>query len=345
MLKFIRYTLLGLISFTFLGCAGGSMGQFAQPKNELPNWYLNPKTSNAAYYYGVAEGSSKKEAKINALNQIAAEISVSVSSSIDISKTSKNNVYSKEVESKTKASIEKIKFTGIEIIENAYNNGKFYTYLKVNRDILFNSQKKALDNDYESTISMWKHMQKNGVFELFKNGSKLNSNLDKIFIQLPKLKAINDNFNQDKYLTELVSIKNKARDMQSNAVVYVQNNKGSQGYQSVIKKYLSSFGMNLISNKSDVSNKKNLIIVDLTKKSQPKKVKTTDPRLKGASFADVVITIKTKNYKNKIIAQNRIKVINISKSGYNAASVKTAKFEREIKKQGIMNILLGETSN
>ncbi len=341
---FFKYTFLLVLSLIFIGCAAGSKNQVSQPESTLPSWYINPKTSDSLFYYAVSEGASKDEAKLNALSQVSSEISVSISSSLDIQKISKNDFYQKEIKQNTKSSTDKIKFTGVEIVSNAYFNGMFYTYVKVNRDILFKAQKRSFDIKYKQLLTSWNDVEENGAFALFRNNSDLKKNIAKTFLQLSQLKAISNKFNQTTYTNKLIDIDNKLTQLKSNAVVYVTNSKSSQ-YQNVLKKYISNYGMTLVDNPSKVKNKKNVISIKVTKQAKSKRVKSTDPRLKGASFAEVVVTITTKNYKNKIVAQNRIKVINISKEGYNAAVIKTSKFEREIKKKGILNILLGKTSN
>jgi hypothetical protein len=98
--------------------------------------------------------------------------------------------------------------------------------------------------------------------------------------------------------------------------------------------------MTLVSSPSIVKNKMNLLKLHVSKTAKKENIKTTDPRLKGASFAKVVVTLDTKDYTNKTLANNRIEVINISKEGYRAAVLKTKKFEREIKRRGILKILL-----
>ena len=80
-------------------------------------------------------------------------------------------------------------------------------------------------------------------------------------------------------------------------------------------------------------------------KAKKKKVKTTNPRLRGASFADVKIILTSLNANNKILSKNIVNVVNISKEGYNAAKIKTQKFEKQIKKVGILNILSKSTKN
>lgn len=344
MKQIIKYCLVLLLPLFFTACAGGALGQPSVAKNqELPSWYLNTPPSNNNFYHGVGSGATKEEAKINALNNIASVISVSISSNMEISKKTTTSSYEKEVESNTKASVDKIKFTGVSIIENAQQDGKIYTYLKVNRAVLFDAQKTKVDNDYNKLLGTWKNIQKEGVFSLIQNSDQLNKDIVEVSANLPILKAINNSFDNTKYDNTLLDIKNKATDLKSNALVYVNFKNDVKPYAEIVKQYISSIDLNIVET-ANVKNRNNLLIIDVSMVSKSKKVKTSDPRLRGASFADVTITLKTLNSNHKVLAQNLIKVLNISKEGYKDAVNKTQKFEREIKQQGILNILLKKTS-
>ena len=345
-IKMFKQTIFILIATFFVACGGATPA--AKPASAtLPSWYLNPQQSDSSTYYAVGEGANKNEAKLNALNTIAGEISTSVSSSIDSSSSSNTTdageVVSKQVKIDLKSSVEKIKFTSAKVIENSFSNGTFYSYVSVDRTTLFNALNKEFEVKYNKAASLWSHMEKHGVFEVFKSGKKLNSLIAKAMPQLSILKAVNSDFDQATYTANLETIQNNAREMQARAVVYVKD-MGATPYAELVKKYISAANLNLISSRAQASDPSNLLVVEVSYDAKPKNVKSSDPRLRGASFADVKITIATKNANGKTVAQNIISVLNISKEGYNDAALKTAKFERELSKKGILNILV-ENSN
>jgi len=331
-----------IVALTILGCGGVT----PKPKqtSSMPSWYLNELPSTSSYYYGVGEGSSKEEAKANALSNIAASISLVVSSSIEVSATDSSDAgYSQESKSNVKSTTEKIKFTGVRVIKNAFVNDKFYTSVSVDRDILFNTQKKILDNDYKKALNLWNQMQTQGTFAVLKNSKKLESLINTILLQptLAILKSINPEFNATKYRDDIISIKTKLTDAKSHILVYIKStSKLSEHYKNIVEKYISAYGLTLVKTKNQVRDKKNLLIIEVSTKAKKKTVKSSDPRLRGASFAAVTVVLTTKNSKNKIVAQNRVNVTNISKDGLAEAKIKTKKFEREIKRKGILNILL-----
>ncbi|WP_373071388.1 LPP20 family lipoprotein [Sulfurimonas sp.] len=327
-----------VLSFVFFmsGCGGAS----GPSTSELPKWFLNPPASNPVFYYGVGEGDSVDAAKANALAQIGGTISTSVSSDLEINTNVTNDVINENIKSQTKSSIEKIKFTGAEVVENAQSGGKIYTLVKVDRGVLFSAQKSEMDISYNKMNSLYESSKNGNVLDLMKNTTSIHQLANNVSVKLPILKAISSDFNKAKYEKEILDIFSTTRDAKRKAMVYVSYDKNAKGEAAVVKNHISSYGMTLVSNPSSVKTKKNLLKLHVSKTAKKENVKTNDPRLKGASFARVVVTLDTKDYANKTLANNRIEVINISKDGYNAAVAKTKKFEREIDRRGILKILL-----
>ena len=334
MLKIAFNTLILLSIYGLSGCGGAGPSVSVVPK-----WFLNPPAENPTFYYGVGEGNSLDAAKANALAQVGGAISVNVSSNMEINTNVSNDVVNENIASQTKSSIENIKFSGVRVVENSMDNGKFYTLVRVDRGVLFSAQKNEMDVSYKKMNSLFDSAKRSNVLELIKNTQKINTLANKVSVKLPILKAVNPEFNKVKFDKDVLTILSTTRDAKKKAMVYVTY-KDSKGYADVVKNYISSYGMTLVDNPSKVKNKKNLLKLNISKTAKKENIKTSDPRLKGASFAKVVITLNTKDNSNKTVANNRIEVINISKDGYKAAVVKTKKFEREIKKRGILKILL-----
>lgn len=321
------------------GCMGGSakLGLSSNNSGE-PSWYLNSKKSDNQYYYGVGEGSTKAEAKTEALRQIASEISVGISSSMEVNKNTSNGSYSKSVKQNTKATVKQIEFTNVEIIENVQQNNKIYTSLKVSKSRLFQAQKTILDKKFTTLNSIWSTIVDGGTFVLLKKDTTLNKSLKDVASALSILKAIDGNFDDKKYQAKLDSIYSEKIQMISRTGVLVLGDSSTQVYKDLVKEYISNLGLNIIKSKNKVA-ANDLFIVNISMTARNKKVKTSNPRLRGASFADVKITLTTSNSQNKVIGKSIINVLNISKEGYAHAVTKTQKFEKKIKQEGIVNIL------
>jgi len=339
---FVKISLSAIVALSILGCGGAT----PQPKqsSSMPSWYLNELPSTPTYYFGVGEGTSKETAQAKALSNIAASISSTVSASMEMSASQNSDTgYSEESKSNVKSSTEKIKFTGVRVVNTEFISGKFYTNVSVDRDVLFNAQKKNLDNDYKKALTLWNQMKMQGTFAVLNNSKKLESLVDTILLKptLVILKSINPDSNSTKYREDILSIKNNLIDAKSKIIVYVKSDsKLASYYKDIVEKYISADEITIVNSKNSVENKNKLLTIEVSTNAKKKTVKSSDPRLRGASFAAVTVVLTTKNSKNKIVAQNRVNITNISKDGLEEAKIKTKKFEREIQKKGILNILL-----
>ena len=338
----IFFVFLNLM-IVFGGCAASSKSSGGVLSNSVPSWYLNPLQSDKQFYYAAGEGSDKEQAKTAALNQIAGEIATNVSSSMEITKKNSNDTYTSQSELNIKTSVETIKFTGVTVLENAFADGKFYSSVRVDKRILFDAQKKIFDIEFNAILATWEQMQKNGSFDILQNGLKLQTSIDKLLQAptLPILQSINPEFQSSRYVATLQEIDAKVKKMKSETeVVVVSKNSQAIPYKKTVEKYLSSFGVLLVENQKEIRNKSNSLNIEISILHKEKLVKTTDPRLSGATFIDVEISLITKNNNATIVAQNKVNVINVSKEGYDATLSKTGKFEREIEDKGIMGILI-----
>jgi len=332
------FSLLTLI--LFFGCAG-----VKQPKApDIPSWILNPNTSNSMYYYAVGQGRDLEESKNDALKQISSEISITISSMTSITKILNDKTYSKTVKDIIKASTNKINFTNIKILKRAVVDGIFYTYIQVDRSVLFQSQKEKMLVKYNQTIKLWNRIQKSNIFILLSNYQYLIHNINEIMGQLSILKSINNNFMMKKYVTVLQDIKTKAMDRKSKAIAFVKTN-SAFNEKSILEKALSDFGIKVIKKMADSYNKQNLIIIYIQKKSKPIKNRYKSWKMRNVKFALVTLIITTYDGNKKLkLAQNIIRYKNASRDGYDDAVKRTKNFVLLIKQKGIINTLLENTS-
>lgn len=337
----IRYILSIFITIFLVGCSGLAIPSTpSTTNNTVPQWVLNPNNSNDLFFYSVGEGANISEAKNDALKQVSAQISVTISSSTTSTKTATTTTYKRNIENITKSSTEKLNFTGVSIVDKAFHSGTFYSYIKVDKDILFQSQKKEMLQEYNKVKSIWNKITTNGIFYTFKESNNLNTTIDKIMAQLPILKSINQTFDDEKYISELLQIKKDLNLLKSKAIVYFKTN-NAFNEKSVFEKAISDFGIKITNNLSNVRNKTNLIIISLNKSSNKYPNRYKSQKMKDVSFADITLEVTTFDSTGKIeLAKNIINLRNASRDGYKAAVVKTKKLEREIAQKGILNILL-----
>jgi hypothetical protein len=128
------FVLSAIIALSFSGCFS------SQPKKvELPQWYHAPMHDSATHYYAKAIANSKKEATIQALNDIASRISISVESSLTthkhaISSTTGSAYYSRSIYQQIKNSVRAIEFSDYQTLQHQQlSNGKHTVLIALDR--------------------------------------------------------------------------------------------------------------------------------------------------------------------------------------------------------------------
>jgi hypothetical protein len=345
-MKFLKTVSIASIALILSACAP-NMNMLSQPKTPpasnsavgvMPDWILNPLRSNAQKYYAIGEGKTQEEAKISALNQIASEISVSISSSLEVNKKATQNSYTKDVQSTVNATVEQINFTSATIEKNHFLNNRFYSLVSVNRSALFNASKSDLDKKMTEVDALWKFVQKDGVFELLVQEQKLSKLISETLVLSSLVKSINASFDEKPYDTKLNGIANSMRNQKSNMAVVVSSSNANV-YADVLKNSLAANGIKIVN--SQALNSK-MLKISISKSATQRFVKTTSAALKDATFANVDIYIKTQNHLNKTVAQNVVKVTNISKTSYNDAVNNSSKFQNVLDEEGLLFVLTGK---
>jgi len=337
---FTKILSIFLLVFLFIGCSN-PIQQTVPKKNEsFPQWILNPSPSNALFYYASADGINTAEAKNNALKQISSEISITISSNTTSTKLATTTTYEKSIKDITNAVTKEINFTGVTVIEQAFKNGLFYSYVRVNREILFENQFKQMNMTYNTILSLEEKINSNNIFYVFKESQNLTEKIDTILEQLAILKSIKNSFDDVPYLLKIATIQENTKTIKSNAIVHIQT-QNAKNEKVVFEKAFSAFGVKVTNNIADVQNKNHLIIITLDKSVKPYENRYKSQKMQDVSFADVILKVVTYDNTRKIkLAQNTINVRNASREGYEAAVIKTLKLEREIKQKGILNALL-----
>jgi hypothetical protein len=336
-----------LIAVFLSGCAGG-MIPIGQPKaqssstnsSSMPKWVINPKQANTQYYYAVGEGQSKDEALKSALAQVSSQISVTIASDTTTSKKLSNNTYQREVEKTIKASTQNIKFSGVTTLENAFFKDSFYTYVQVDRTILFESLKKDFDLKLEKLKTTWQTIESGDPFLIFKNAKYVEETAIELTANLSILKSIKREFNETPYIQKIQQIQTSFESKKSKVLVFVETDTGFKE-KELIEKAISEYGIKVTPSLRGLQNKNNLLRIYIKKSAKEVENMTKSRKLQDVVYADVTLVITTYNSTKKTkFAQNIITLRNGTRENYQASVKKTKKFEREIEQQGILKILL-----
>lgn len=321
MLKKAKLIVFSAISlFLLTGCL---------PKKEVkvsyPNWYTSLQKDSTLFYYGTGEGYSKKEAVINALNDIASKVNISIESSISTNKVMTSGTYNRTIHQNIKNKVKKIDFSNYAIKQSkALDNGKIIVLVQVNRVKNAEIISDKISKEIKDINNILNTRFKNITYKL-KEYNNIYSKIDKEL--LPKCfiaKSLSDNINIDSKIDKLLNIKKKVDSFKNSITFSIKSNNS---------KYTTAL-VNEISQKGYTINKKAKIKLVLNIKEEKKSIL-------GNYIIKSVINITAKEG-NSIISQDRIITGAKSRSNYTQAREFASKqFKTELSKKNILNKLLG----
>ncbi len=319
---------LFFILFIVSGCA--SKKRVVSEMKEYPSWYEKPLKSNASTLYAVAQGEDKRTAVNNALNEIIATLSVSLSSEFksktEVTKgdkesylvTSSNEVYSE---------VQKIQINNYELLHTSdFGFEKYLVQVKVNKKKLFDGLKIEVDNRFQS-IKVKDTKKLNALQKLsnYRVGLEL---LQGIQNSLRVMHSLDSSFDDSLYTQKITNLESSYAILLSNISFSVHSNKDAKKLKSSIAKGLSD-SKYILNN----SNGKNHFKVYISSK-------TIKAKSYGFDLARSAIIITTKDYNGNVVGSNKLNITGQSTQGYKIAKENVAiKLNALMKKNTISKIL------
>ncbi|TVZ42024.1 LPP20 lipoprotein [Alteromonadaceae bacterium 2753L.S.0a.02] len=112
----------------------------------IPEWVVNPAEDSAELIYGVGEGESLNTATKSALEYIAGKLVTSIESQLTMQTSAVNDRVDSRVQSKLRSQIGNTLISGYDIDVSDKSGKRYFVRVKVDRQKLFESNNKALQN-------------------------------------------------------------------------------------------------------------------------------------------------------------------------------------------------------
>lgn len=322
----MKYFLVVLVSFLFIGCMGGG----AKPEVvSYPSWYLNPPQNNATSLYGVGEGSDINIAKASALSFVSESLSLTVSSELKKSDSSRRHNGKEDtftsVVSSLKTEAKEMEFSEYKIIKNQQVGSKMILLVEVSREKLFNDQKAKLDlfadelKAEKISISKYPLLKQ---ADMYKKRASKSTKLKSLALLT---QTINSKFDTGKYIKQTREVKDASEDALNKVRISITASKEAKIYIDAIKEGLNDAGIKTSSKNSNTQ----LVL---------KNTFQTDS-IYGFKIAKSTLTLSTK-VKAKTIASKTLTLSGRSKYDYTKAKANASSLLRvKIKEEGIFSIL------
>jgi hypothetical protein len=287
-----------LFSFLFLvGC--GSNNVYVSKPKPIPSWYLNPPQSTQQFVYVTGSGIDKKEAILNALSNFISRYSITISSDFETkSESFGGGLYNKNSVNNIKATVKKFEVSNYDVIKaRQYSFDKFFVLVRVDINKLYQNVKNSLDNRFKEYKKEYHLISSENPLNKLIDLNKLYSKIKEEKNYISILKVMNNNFNEEPYLSFINKVKNRLYSLKNS--IHIEIDSDNNIFAEDVKKYLINKGIKI--GRSDIK-----LEININKRNSYSFVKLVTYQ--------IYINVK---YKNNIIGNNFFKVVTTQNSTVN----------------------------
>jgi hypothetical protein len=321
----------------FSGCASSSSSENIKA-DKTKSWITSPPPDNVSYFYGVGYGETQRDAKSDALATISAKISVEVASKFSSSLTAIVHDGEEEILNETKNEVisrsKEIEYDDVKV-KDSFNDGKRWAALvEVNRDTLTKTYQRKLNEVDKKLKSEWELYQNADFFEKLKFSVGIKRYLKETDNLFPLLHALNSRYDDSKYTSRYLTYTKQMRKAESNMVFKIKSDNNSKPLASLIRSELSA-------KNASFSDTNYNALINITTKAKKRKYNSTNEKFANLTFALRETTIRVTNRDKKVVSNVVYKTKSGSSKGYEDALKRVTKYEKKIKKSGIIAFITG----
>lgn len=319
---------IGFSSILFMsGCSSNTLSE------EIPSWYLNTPNNNAGYLYGSGQGKTLTESKSLALNNLASQLSVNISSIINNYKSASTNengtsLYSKNVSQDVQVEVENMRFANVKVEKITQIGESFFTLVKVSRTKLFEENYKEFESLDISINTTVQRIATKPILEKIQALQNLYPKLTQAKKEAFILYTIQNNFNYSSYITKYDSTIGKIQTLKDKILINLSTNEKSKFFSNELLKLLNENRYKVSPNNTDTQ-------IKLTNNIRYSTAK-------GWQIAKVTTNISTLS-QGKTVSNTTISSVGRSTSSKENAKASAAQhFKKELYKLGLDTILFSQ---
>jgi len=313
------------------GCGSDKKLQVAAPK-PLPSWYTNPPISDSQYLYETAEGVDKKEAVANALDAMAATLSVEIASEYKSHKTVRDGAvssYQHDVDNTVQTKVNAIRISNYKVIESKEQGFRRHLVLiKSDKKALFADLKKELDEKIILLQDKEHQIGNKNIVEQLRFYRETDSSFVTLESTLNVMNVLNRGFDSTPYLKTKSHYTTRYSALLNKVTVSLESNNHAEGLIAPVQAALSAKKI-IVQNRQDSYH----LTIEID-------AKINYVHEMGFDLARSAITLTTKDSSNRTLGSNKLNIVGQSTQGDAVAKENVAiKLKRMIDKEGIAKVL------
>lgn len=326
---FTTTILLGLLFLT--GC-GTSKQIDLRVKAKVPAWYAKPPLVTQTTLYAIGEAPNKDEAIVNALNNMASTLSVSVASkfsSKEVVQEGINSSHQLTASNEIQSNVKKLRISNYVVLEyKELGYRKHIVLIKSDKQKLFESLKNELDNKFALIDKQRETVGRYHAIKQLSMYKKNKTDLANVPNTLIVMNVLNSSFDGKDYINKYEAVNSDYGKLLSSITFGIQGDPESSALVAPVGQGISAKKLRI----QYATGKKHFIITITSKIEKA--------RAYGFTLARSAIYIMVRDYRGSIIGSNKLNIIGQSTQGYEIAKENIAiKLNEMIKKDGISKVI------
>ena len=324
---FKKLFLLAIFLPILFSCSSANNGA-KNVVNNLPSWYVVPKSNNASSLYGIGDGFTLEEATKSALADAAARLIVTISSESTMLREENQNSANEETRQQIKQNIEKIEFTNFSVSHSEQDAQRFFVEVEMPRDQFISAQKEKMTFLNNQTADLNKNISTQNLIQKRNSLTKILDLAKQAEILARILESSGEGANLKAELALIASTQNELNKLNDKVEFYFEMNSPAE-ISSIIRTSLNKEKIKISKTESGSANQVKIAI----------RSSKTSGQVYGAYITKIKIDFENKSG-GKIIASNSVEISGSStiseKESYAAA---LEAFKDKISQDGILKIL------
>jgi len=326
--------LISIGIFVLGGCSKTEPQPITERSKQLPSWYMTPPAMTDDYLYGVGDGNTLEEARKSALENMIAQLGITIASSYESTlKVHKGyrEYFTKKISHNIKSEIASLRISNYETLQSekrAYNN--YIMLVRSDKQQFIEGLTKELDQKVDKIEAQCMLLQHSDVLSRYQFYTEASNELNELFSTLLVLNTLDSTFQDESYMQTILTINAEFQALKEQMTFSFVSDTDSAGFQEEISVALTDKKMRIIDEKR--SDNDHIVIVLHS---------TVNYAVShGFNIARVALVIEVKDYQDKMIGGNRINLTGHATQGKAVALENVSrKFRDLIKKDGLMSIL------
>lgn len=328
------FVALPLFAALIAGCAQPKAEIKPEKPKPLPAWYLTPPAGDAQWLYGAGSGKTRDEAVQEALDNLLAQLSVTVESSLQIHTQVSQGAtaaYTQSGSRQIRSEVAKIRVPGYQVAAaETLGYNRFAALVKSDRKTFAEGLQSDIDDRFARIDAALQARQNASALHRYGALKTASAQADETRTSLAVLQTLQPGFDAQSYQSRINALHAQKEQLRQNLSFTIQSDGHGAQMAGPIKTGLSAEGFAL---RPAAENRAEALTLQIN-------AEVIRSKASGIEIADTVLTLETRDFQGQTVASARRVYKTGAAQGTQIAVENAAKaLQRQIAQEGIAAVL------